>query len=205
MTRKVTRKLELFPGRNKFYCDGRLMSAPNTTVFYLTVFLITVTSGLFFAFEWVPTSLAIELWCLNWIFLISAVHFWRVKSLQPYRLSGACCTSLWWAPYFAHHSVIRVLFHAQHQTKRPILRNVSRCRMQWIVQHTGRHHVQKKFRSKGRQWSWNIVSRVSCFDHLEPAIARYVTIVWRGSITIVLGYVMLRIYFSLGLVLFYFQ
>ncbi len=48
---RVTRKWEVFAGRNKFYCDGYLMSAPNTGVFYLTVVLITVTSVLFFAFE----------------------------------------------------------------------------------------------------------------------------------------------------------
>ncbi|XP_063700467.1 palmitoyltransferase app [Culicoides brevitarsis] len=53
MTRnsKVTRRWEVFPGRNKFYCNGYLMTAPNTTVFCLTVFLITGTSGLFFAFD----------------------------------------------------------------------------------------------------------------------------------------------------------
>ncbi|KAG4066261.1 hypothetical protein HA402_000485 [Bradysia odoriphaga] len=48
---RVTRKWEVFAGRNKFYCDGYLMSAPNTGVFYLTVVLITVTSVLFFAFD----------------------------------------------------------------------------------------------------------------------------------------------------------
>lgn len=51
MARKVTKKWEVFAGKNKFYCDGYLMTAPKTTVFYLTVFLITGTSGLFFAFE----------------------------------------------------------------------------------------------------------------------------------------------------------
>lgn len=48
---RVTRKWEVFAGRNKFYCDGYLMSAPHTGVFYFTVFLITFTSTLFFAFE----------------------------------------------------------------------------------------------------------------------------------------------------------
>lgn len=50
---KITRKWEIFAGRNKFYCDGYFMSAPNTGVFYLTIFLITGTSVLFFAFEYV--------------------------------------------------------------------------------------------------------------------------------------------------------
>lgn len=48
---RITRKWEMFAGRNKFYCDGHLMTAPNSSVFYLTCFLITGTSALFFAFE----------------------------------------------------------------------------------------------------------------------------------------------------------
>ncbi|XP_070509511.1 palmitoyltransferase ZDHHC9 [Chironomus tepperi] len=48
---KVMRKWEIFPGRNKFYCDGYLMTAPNTSIFYLTVVLITATSTLFFVFD----------------------------------------------------------------------------------------------------------------------------------------------------------
>lgn len=48
----VTRKWELFPGRNRFCCDGRIMMAPQTGVFYITVCLIAGTSGLFFYYEW---------------------------------------------------------------------------------------------------------------------------------------------------------
>ncbi|XP_015174340.1 PREDICTED: uncharacterized protein LOC107065291 isoform X2 [Polistes dominula] len=47
----VTRKWELFPGRNRFCCDGRVMTAPQTGVFYVTVCLVAGTSGLFFAFD----------------------------------------------------------------------------------------------------------------------------------------------------------
>lgn len=47
----VTRKWELFPGRNKFCCDGRVMMAPQTSVFFVTVGLICGTCSLFFIFE----------------------------------------------------------------------------------------------------------------------------------------------------------
>ncbi|XP_058054777.1 palmitoyltransferase app isoform X2 [Anopheles bellator] len=50
-SQKVTKKWEIFAGRNKFYCDGYLMTAPNSGVFYFTVILITATSGLFFVFD----------------------------------------------------------------------------------------------------------------------------------------------------------
>ncbi|XP_055526865.1 palmitoyltransferase app isoform X2 [Wyeomyia smithii] len=50
-SQKVTKKWEIFAGRNKFYCDGYLMTAPNSGVFYFTVVLITGTSGLFFAVD----------------------------------------------------------------------------------------------------------------------------------------------------------
>jgi hypothetical protein len=47
------KKWHIFPGRNRFYCDGRLIMAKQISVFYFTLTLIISTSSLFFVFEWV--------------------------------------------------------------------------------------------------------------------------------------------------------
>ncbi|KAB0804695.1 hypothetical protein PPYR_01665 [Photinus pyralis] len=50
-SKHTTRKWEIFAGRNRFYCNGRLMTAPHCGVFILTICLITGTSLLFFTFD----------------------------------------------------------------------------------------------------------------------------------------------------------
>lgn len=45
---QTVKKWQVFPGRNKFYCDGRLMMARQTGVFLVTVVLIVGTCTLFF-------------------------------------------------------------------------------------------------------------------------------------------------------------
>lgn len=42
------RKWEVFPGRNTFYCGGRIVMAQRAGLFYLTLGLVVVTSSIFF-------------------------------------------------------------------------------------------------------------------------------------------------------------
>ena len=42
------RKWEVFPGRNTFYCGGRIIMAQRAGLFYLTLGLVVVTSSVFF-------------------------------------------------------------------------------------------------------------------------------------------------------------
>ncbi|KAL5010783.1 hypothetical protein ScPMuIL_013088 [Solemya velum] len=48
---KKIRNWQVYPGKNKFCCDGRVMMAKQTGIFYFTCALIVITSGLFFGFD----------------------------------------------------------------------------------------------------------------------------------------------------------
>ncbi|KAH3693601.1 hypothetical protein DPMN_081038 [Dreissena polymorpha] len=48
---KLQRKWEIYPGKNKFYCNGRCVSSPDLGGFLACFFLIIVTGGLFFALD----------------------------------------------------------------------------------------------------------------------------------------------------------
>lgn len=61
--KRPRRKWEVFPGKNRFYCDGRIIVARQSGVLPLTLGLILVTSGLFFIFEWVHVSRLIPISC----------------------------------------------------------------------------------------------------------------------------------------------
>eukprot|EP00092_Neocalanus_flemingeri_P003844 GFUD01004140.1.p1 GENE.GFUD01004140.1~~GFUD01004140.1.p1 ORF type:complete len:495 (-),score=109.41 GFUD01004140.1:1751-3235(-) len=48
---KTQKKWEIFPGKNSFYCDGRVVMGRQAGIFYVTLLLVIGTSGLFFAFD----------------------------------------------------------------------------------------------------------------------------------------------------------
>jgi len=53
MNSRSVKKWQVFPGRNNFCCDGRVMMGASPWIFYFTCVLIIVTNGLFFGVEYV--------------------------------------------------------------------------------------------------------------------------------------------------------
>jgi TM2 domain-containing membrane protein YozV len=51
------RKWKVFPGKNKFCCNGRVVTGAQLGIFYFTCVLIIVTSGLFFGVEYADIKL----------------------------------------------------------------------------------------------------------------------------------------------------
>ncbi|XP_061122754.1 palmitoyltransferase ZDHHC18-B-like [Syngnathus typhle] len=51
LLRRPRRRWEVLPGKNRFFCDGRLITAGQSGMLPLTLGLILVTSGLFFIFD----------------------------------------------------------------------------------------------------------------------------------------------------------
>ena len=49
--RKRRKKWQIFPGRNRFYCDGKIMMSKQISVFYFALILLILTCTLFFIFE----------------------------------------------------------------------------------------------------------------------------------------------------------
>lgn len=127
------RKWQEFPGRNRFYCDGRIMMAKQISVFYFTVTLLVVTVTLFCVFEYVFSlrvfgpvasshynslfahksssscdSLLLSKFLTYSLFSPSAVHSWLVKSRLRFQLSLDSYLSLFSPHFFEPVSRIQV-------------------------------------------------------------------------------------------------
>ncbi|KXJ16390.1 putative palmitoyltransferase ZDHHC14 [Exaiptasia diaphana] len=80
------RNWEVFPGRNKFYCNGRIIMARNNGVFYFTLALIFVSTGLFFGFDapylYIYLSPAVP-FIAAWLFLFVMATLLRAAFSDP--------------------------------------------------------------------------------------------------------------------------
>lgn len=56
---KQQRNYQLFPGRNRFFCRGRLMTSREYWAFLIALVILLIPSALFFAFTWVSSALRI--------------------------------------------------------------------------------------------------------------------------------------------------
>ncbi|XP_057307130.1 palmitoyltransferase ZDHHC14-like isoform X1 [Hydractinia symbiolongicarpus] len=77
---------EVFPGRNKFYCNGRIIMSRSNCVFMLTVILIIGTSGLFFAFDcpFLTEELSIAIPIVGaWLFIFVMATLLRTAFSDP--------------------------------------------------------------------------------------------------------------------------
>jgi len=52
------RKWKRFPGNNRFYCNGLLMSANQIGILVFVAIVIIVTGALYFAFEYVANTVS---------------------------------------------------------------------------------------------------------------------------------------------------
>lgn len=71
---------EVFPGKNKFCCDGRCICAKSLYSFYCSLTLIVIPSALFFAFECrfltlLLTPIIPALAAVQFFFVLSALFF----------------------------------------------------------------------------------------------------------------------------------
>jgi len=86
LIKMTQRNWEIFPGRNKFYCNGRIIMSNSNCVFMLTVLLIIGTTGLFFAFDcpYLTRELSIAIPIVGgWLFIFVMATLFRTAFSDP--------------------------------------------------------------------------------------------------------------------------